>query len=83
MGAQLHADVKRLIDAWCDRRALGALRHILPGHTALNGLTDGWSEFETSLKDVLAFASDELTDDEKKEVKRLMIAVQHRIYDPR
>lgn len=83
MSADIHADFKTLIAAWCDRRALGALRHFLPGYAALNGLTDGWGELEDALKDVLVFADAELTGEEKKEVKRLMIAVQHIIHDPR
>ena len=35
---------------------------------------------ETALKDVLAFAKDEITEEEKKEAKRLMILVQQAIY---
>jgi len=33
--------VRTLVEAWCDRRALGALRHILQGYPLANHLTDG------------------------------------------
>jgi hypothetical protein len=83
MSADLFADLKTLTDAWCDRRALRALREFLPGYLALNGLTDGWGHLEDALKDVLLNAEDEITVEESKEVKRLMIAVQHIIHSPR
>jgi hypothetical protein len=73
-------DLKKLADGWCERRALKALLHFLPGYFALNGLTDGLGALETALKDVLAFAKDEITEEEKKEAKRLMILVQQAIY---
>jgi hypothetical protein len=38
------------------------------------------SGLETALKDVLVFAKDELTEEEKKEAKRLMILVQQAIH---
>ncbi len=80
MSADIHHDLRQLADGWCERRALRALHQFLPGYFALNGLTDGWGQLETALKDVLAFAKDEITEDEKKEVKRIMIAIQKAIY---
>jgi hypothetical protein len=80
MSADIHQDLKWLADGWCERRALRALNQFLPGYFALNGLTDGWGELETALKDVLVFAKDEITEDEKKEVKRIMILVQAAIH---
>ena len=73
-------DLKKLTDGWCERRALRPLRHFLPGYFALNGLTDGFATLETALKDVLVFAKDEITEEEKKEAKRLMILIQKAIY---
>jgi hypothetical protein len=73
-------DLQKLADGWCERRALKALSQFLPGYFALNGLTDGFAALETALKDVLVFAKDEITEEEKKEAKRLMILVQQAIY---
>ncbi len=73
-------DLKNLADGWCERRALRTLSHFLPGCFALNGLTDGFASLETALKDVLVFDKDEITDEEKKEAKRLMIQVQQAIF---
>jgi hypothetical protein len=72
-------DLKKLIDAWCERRALLALLHFLPGYFGLNGLTDGFGALETAMKDVLVFAKDEVTEEEKKELKRILILVQQAI----
>jgi hypothetical protein len=80
MSDDIHRDLRQLADGWCGRRALRALSQFLPGYFALNGLTDGWGELETALKDVLVFAKDEITEDEKQEVKRIMILVQAAIY---
>ena len=80
MAADLPRDLKNLADGWCERRALLALHHFLPGYFALNGLTDGLAALETSLKDVLAFAKNEVTEEEKKEVKRILILVQAAVY---
>ncbi len=79
MSADIHQDLRQLADGWCERRALRALGQFLPGYFALNGLTDGWGQLETALKDVLVFAKDEITEEEKKEVKRIMIAIQKAI----
>ena len=73
-------DLKELADGWCERRALRPLLHYLPGYFALNGLTDGFGALETALKDVLVFAKDEITEEEKKEAKRLMILIQQAIH---
>jgi hypothetical protein len=73
-------DLQKLADGWCERHALKPLLHFLPGYFALNGLTDGYAALETALKDVLVFAKEEITEDEKKEAKRLMVLVQQAIH---
>jgi hypothetical protein len=80
MSADINHDLKQLADKWCERRALRALCAFLPGYFGLNGLTDGWARLETALKDVLVFAKDDITEEEKKEAKRIMILVQQIIY---
>jgi hypothetical protein len=47
---EFFADLRSLIDRWCDERRLDALSRILPGYLAFNGLTDGWRLLHDSLK---------------------------------
>ena len=78
--ADFQHDLKKLADGWCDRRALLPLYHFLPGYVSLNGLTDGFGALEIALKDVLVFAKDGITEEERKELKRLLILTQQAIY---
>jgi len=64
--------VALLVDEWCNRRCLQALRFILPGYPLRSGLTDDWADLLKSLEDVRAFAIDELTELEKDSVGRLI-----------
>jgi hypothetical protein len=77
---EFQRDLQKLADGWCDRHALRPLLHFLPGYFALNGLTDGCAALETALKDVLVFAKEEITEEEKKEAKRLLVLVQQAVY---
>jgi len=56
--------LRRLIEAWCDRRCLRALHGVLGGYIAFNGLNDGWADLRDGLRNVRAFARDELSDNE-------------------
>ena len=38
---QLFASIQKLVEAWCDRHCLGALRRILPGYPLVSPLGDG------------------------------------------
>jgi hypothetical protein len=62
---ELFLNLRGLVEAWCDRRCLRALRAILRGYPLTSPLTDGWGELLTALQDVRAFARDELTDAER------------------
>lgn len=73
-------DLKKLANGWCERRALRPLSVFLPAYLGLNGLTDGYADLENALKDVLALANGDITDEEKKEAKRLLVVVQQAIY---
>jgi hypothetical protein len=72
--------LSQLVDAWCERRCLSALRHILAGWPLASGLTDEWADLLDSLKNVRAFASDELTDDEQTSVDELVRAIEAVVY---
>ena len=79
-GPEFLALLRRLIDAWCDRRCLKALSRILPAYLSFNGFTDGWGALREALRNVRAFARDELTDQEVEGVANL-IAAADRIID--
>jgi hypothetical protein len=68
--------LRSLIEAWCDRRCLGALRLILPAYPMPSGLTDSWGELETALSNVRAFARNELTDSELQSVEEAIRTIR-------
>ena len=70
--------LSRLIEAWCDRRALGALAVLLPAYTSNNGLTDGWAEVMEALRRLRA--TRQLPADEQAEVERLVVLVEQMVY---
>jgi hypothetical protein len=55
------ADIRALIEQWCDQRRLYELALLLPGYLAINGLTDGWAALSDALKKVRAFNRETLT----------------------
>jgi hypothetical protein len=72
---QLFASIQKLVEAWCDRHCLGALRRILPGYPLSSPLTDGWGDLLTALQNVRAFAGHELTADEQEVLEDCIRAV--------
>ena len=76
---QIVGHVSQLVEAWCDRRALRALRHVLPAWPLSSGLTDDWGQLLQALHDVQAFAKDDLTPEELQNASRLIAEVQHLI----
>jgi hypothetical protein len=72
--------LRQLIGAWCDRRCLTALSPILPAYLGFNGLTDSWAELLSALRNVRAFAKDELTELEMETVGSLVAAATKAIY---
>jgi hypothetical protein len=72
--------VKILVDAWCDRRCLLALRFILQGYPLSSPLTDGWAELLKALEDVRAFAKGKITEEETQVVHQLIGAISRIVY---
>ena len=72
--------LKKLIDSWCERRALKPLSRVLSPYLAFNGMTDGWSELLDALKWVRAFCRDDLPTDETATVADLIRAAEGAIY---
>jgi hypothetical protein len=77
---QLFASIQKLVEAWCDRHCLGALRRILPGYPLTSPLTDGWGELLIALQNVRAFARNELTDDEQEVLEECIRAVDSAVH---
>ena len=66
------AIIEKLIDRWCDRRALKPLRHLLPVYPLNSVLSDGWFQLYRGLKDVKVFCKDELLPDESEMLRTAM-----------
>ena len=62
--------VADLVDGWCDRRCLRALRQILQAWPLASGLTDELGELLAALERVRAFAKQDLTDDDLVRVEQ-------------
>ncbi len=80
---QLFGSIQKLVEAWCDRRCLVALRRILPGYPLCSPLTDGWGELLIALQNVRAFARHELTAEEFKVLEECIRAVDDAVHRPR
>jgi len=72
--------LKKLIDGWCDRKALGPLARVLPPFVAFNGMTDGWGELLSALKGVRAFNPDDLLPAETATLADLIRVAEKVIY---
>lgn len=57
---QLRAEVDRLVDGWCEKRSLRALRYILMAWPSTLAMTDDWQNLRKALRNVIAFAAPEL-----------------------
>ena len=58
----------KLVDEWCERRALRELRTILPGYPMASVLTDGWWTLQTALENVRAFCRESMLPGERVRV---------------
>jgi hypothetical protein len=52
--ADLFALLDRLVDGWCERRALRPLSIILRAYPMTSPLTDGWYDLRDALRDLRA-----------------------------
>jgi hypothetical protein len=65
---EIHADIEKLVETWCDRRCYKALAIILGPWPLVSGLTDSWYDLLKALKDIRAFAKEELLESEDRAV---------------
>ncbi len=77
---EFFALLRRLVDAWCDRRALRPLSLILNPYLAFDGLTGGWGEILDALKSIRAECRADLLGTEMDAVENLVRAAETTIY---
>ena len=68
---ETNAEVEGLVNAWCDRRAIGPLRVVLTFYPLTNNLTDDWAALAAGLKGIRARHAQELDSTELDTVVRL------------
>jgi hypothetical protein len=73
-------EVAGLVDAWCERRCLRALREILGAWPLASGMSDDWGRLDEALKGVRTFAGNELTDWEKETLERAIAQLDDRLF---
>lgn len=73
--SEVFAALDSLVDGWCERRALRPLRLLLPAYPMASTLTDAWMDLHSALRDVRAFARDDLGAEEPATVEDAIFAV--------
>lgn len=77
---EIGAKIDYLVSAWCARKELVPLRHILNGAASINGLTDGWAELLAALRTIRAQCKDRITEQELDVVIELQHEMNHYVY---
>jgi hypothetical protein len=80
--APVFTSVNRLVDGWCERRCLDALREILRAWPLSSGLTDEWGELRDALARVRAVAANELNERELEVVEESIAAIDRFLLEP-
>lgn len=80
LGEQVIKQVGELVDAWCERRCINALRFILQGWPLSNSLTDGWGDLLKAMENVRAFAAKELTEQDVQKLADSIVNVTKIVY---
>jgi hypothetical protein len=81
--ADFFAIFRRLIEAWCDRRALRPLSRVLEPYLAFNGLTDGWGEILIALRDIRAQCREDISETELAALGELIRAAESAVHHDR
>jgi hypothetical protein len=76
---ELFAALQWLTEAWCDRRALTALRYLLQAYPMQEPGVEGLAVLLIALKDVRAFAREELTEPELLLVNDCVLVVDRKM----
>jgi hypothetical protein len=67
----INDEIRKLVEAWCDRREYGALASLLAPWISNNGLTDGWEDLAAALRSTANSKS--LPDNERFILKQLWV----------
>jgi hypothetical protein len=78
--SEIFSKIDKLIDGWCERRALKPLRHVLKSYPLSSGLTDDWGALLESLKDIKGLCGSELTAEEKDILVQVISAIDGVVY---
>jgi hypothetical protein len=77
---ELLAALQWLTEAWCHRRSLTALRYLLPAYPLPSVDTEAFNTLLIALKDVRAFAREELTEPELLLVNDCVLVVDRKLH---
>ncbi len=75
-GADLFTLLDRLVDGWCERRALRPLSIILRAYPMTSPLTDGWYDLRDALRDLRSLRDASISEAEAARVEDALRAVE-------
>jgi hypothetical protein len=75
-GDDLFTLLDRLVDGWCERRALRPLSIILRAYPMTSPLTDGWYDLRDALRDLRALRDASISQAEAARVEDALRAVE-------
>ena len=73
--------LESLADRFCQRRAYGCLLRFLPAYFSPNGLTDGWEDCLSALKETRALCRNQLLEDEMEDINKLTSLIGQMLAD--
>jgi hypothetical protein len=74
--SELFALLDRLVDGWCERRALRPLRILLPAYPMVSTLSDSWHELRGVLRSLRTLRDPDITDSEAAAIEDGLRAVE-------
>jgi hypothetical protein len=77
---EINAGCSELFDAWCERRAVRPLRHLLSAWPLTSRLTDDWGALRDALRTVRADCRAEIPNTELGRVEDLIRAVDFIVF---
>ncbi len=80
LAADTNKEIAALVNAWCDRRAIGPLRAILACYPIVFNLTDHWAAIAEGLKAIRIYHGQDLEPSEMDTVVRLQHLAESIVY---
>jgi hypothetical protein len=74
--AELFLSLDRLVDGWCERRALRPLRVILRAYPMMSPLSDSWFELRGALQDLRCLRPPDISESDAKAIEDALRAVE-------